>query len=185
MKLYRPAITAAVTVAGVALSAAVWAPTSPTAPAQAAYTAAGVIRPADNPHWCLTRPDKLVNNAKLSVLPCVKGDAAQSFFAWRIPQAGGIDVNGSPDFQVALKGIGTAVLLTNISDPSKYTTVIAFTPYEKGWLVDVKIGKRVRFMTVPASLKGAKPIAALWLYGDSSNKKTQEWLFEPWKKLDA
>jgi hypothetical protein len=153
-------------------------------PPGTAYTYDGQIRPADNPHWCLTRVLHPTENTQLFMLPCgPKTFAPQHWFAWRVPQTGGINITGSPDWQVAKWGNNSGVRLTTSTNARKYTWLIGFTPYAKGWLVDVKRGRGLWFMTVPSHLKRGKVMSAVWKTGSSSTRKSQEWLLGPWKHL--
>ena len=148
-----------------------------------AYTYTGNIRPADNPHWCLTFSPVISNDAPLFMAKCVKNYAGQHFFVWRIPQAGAINVAAHPDWQVAHKARYAIAVLTNSIDPKKYTTLMFFTPYEKGWLIDTKQARVITFLTVPSHLKAGNPIYARWKAGSGSTRKSQEWLLGPWKHL--
>jgi hypothetical protein len=173
---------------GLASSVGVARPLPVGPPPGTVYTTNGQIRPADNPHWCLTRIVHPTQNTQLFVLPCgPKTFAPQHWFAWddRHLGTGGINIAGSPDWAVAKWGNNSKVLLTTSTDVKKYTWLIGFTPYAKGWLVDVKRGRGLWFMTVPSHLVRGKRYGAVWKAGSSSTRKSQEWLFPPWKHLDS
>jgi hypothetical protein len=160
-------------------------PVSAQPASEQAYTSVGSIRPADNPGFCLTRTIPPRNGFAVFVLPCVNGFGPQQWFAWRIPQIGGINVHGSPDFEMGKLGASNNVQLILSTKPGKYVTALSFTPYEKGWLIDVKQGKVIKFFTLPAKIKrGGKQINVTFAAG--SSRKTQEFIFTgAWKRLES
>jgi len=153
-----------------------------------AYTATGQIRPADNAHWCLTADSSTGNNTPLYVLPCIKGSSLQTWFMYRIPQSGGINLEAYPDAIVGQRGSShNAVIINNGPNPtpSNTTTLVYFTPYEKGWLLDVKKGKLLWFLTIPSHLVARKMYTVQWSSVTSNNKKSVEWLLPDWQDLDT
>lgn len=191
MKYFLAALAATI---GVLSALIVPAQASTHTPAtQRAWHATGQIRPADNPHWCLTSPPKPEKIEPVFAAPCVKGDPWQIWFAWRTnSNVGGINLAAWPDADITQSG--------KISGPTadwrvKVTSIhaqgnpflIDYSSYEKGWLLYRVFFPRffsstVRFITVPSHLSKGTYVAK-WNRGASSDKKSQEWLFPPWHEL--
>ena len=156
---------------------------------QTAYYARGWIRPADNAHWCLTSTTRPKTGDRAFAAPCVTGDAWQQWYAYRIepPGTGGINLMAFPDVSLTKIGRLWAVRVTGMGSTGT-DFLIDFTEYEKGWLLwhDFTVfgRKQPRFITVPSHLVRGT-YTAQWNKGASTDKKSQEWLFTAWHKLES
>jgi hypothetical protein len=164
---------------------------SPTVAVQAApyeappaYTTTGLIHPNGNPGWCMTATG-IITGLPVILMKCLGGDRAQIWFSYRLPYDGGINLASYPDAVVARIKSRKAVQIFYGTKPGDYNSLIEFTPFDKGWLMDIKQGKSTYFITVPTTLKAGRKYPVNFTIGTKTEKKQQEWEFFPaWKKLD-
>jgi hypothetical protein len=156
---------------------------------QEAFTSTGTIRPADNPHWCLTSNRDDPNTQLAYLEACIKGWADQQWFSWYTvdPYSGGINTVLQPDLVLAKASKKSFAYLVNGNKPGPYISLVNFAPYMKGMLVAVKVSaKKLLYLSVPVHMKTGKRYKAVWLKSVSQSElASQEWLFASWKKLDS
>lgn len=158
---------------------------------QTAWYSEGPWRPADNAHWCMTVHPMPKTGDPVFAAPCVPHDPWQAWFAWRVlpGDIGAINLQAYPDVFVYQSGfLNWTVKVNGIEHPAN-EYLINYQGYEKGFLLWntfpimlFPIRNQVRFITVPIHLSHGT-YTAKWLRGASSDKKSQEWLFNAWHEL--
>jgi hypothetical protein len=150
------------------------------------WSSEGQIRPAGNPHWCLTRAAHTEDGSLVFLLPCAtKNDALQSWFAWRIVpgNVGQITVNSDPQLLIGQQGLLNRQVKTFVFSkphkPAAQLTVQFLENKNKTWSVTLPHFKEL-YMTGPAHLKAGKLVVASWapVMKKVSQQITQEWLFK-------
>lgn len=175
-----------------ATTAAIPATAAKAEPAQStgfpSYSYVGTLTPRDNPHWCLTAGGPPVHDGTpVFMLPCVKGNLDQQWFAGRVGGTGEVGFLGIAQLRLAkVRGLPRGVYLTDTGrpNPRKYAWTFFFTQFKGLWHVWVLNGHRDVYLTAPSHLKfsARKPIQAIWTDPSSpSGSQDQLWRFT-WKK---
>lgn len=177
--------TAGVTVAsdGTAIAAPAHVVVTPHKPGPGGEQADGTIRPAINPHWCLTWPLHVQKNDPVLIEPCLKGAPDQFWTARRIYAFGRIFIPHT-NLSVGQRGIlRTARLVDDSGDDPSANFILNFSSVSHGMLIGVNFHGQ-KWLTAPARLRrGIKVYRISWQPGPGTAAIQQQWLFPAWYQV--
>jgi len=181
----------AVSLAGVAAEAASPPAAHSPAPAVAAvpaYNAVGVIRPADNPHWCLTWAIDPQDGSSSFWLPCIKNFSEQKWFLFKAQNVGQVAPYIAGNLVLGQLGRSNrAALYDFVEHATRLNSIVHYLNYQKGTAAYILSKKNPEFLTAAAHLRttAKKPYYATWQQAKHPDKATQEFLLPVWHEVKS
>jgi len=161
---------------------------SPAAAAVPAYNAVGVIRPVDNPHWCLTWAIDPQDGSSSFWLPCIKNFSEQKWFLFKAQNVGQVAPYIAGNLVLGQLGRSNrAALYDFVEHATRLNSIVHYLNYQKGTAAYILSKKNPEFLTAAAHLRttAKKPYYATWQQAKHPDKATQEFLLPVWHEVKS